>query len=299
MSFFVTKCKGCGKPWAELATDMMLRYRFRRVEAGKAAHSVQGMQFIEEHLHQCPPHAPQMTKKEKKEAGTAKEAQKKPQPSRSGQKETKKSAPTIPAKKSRDAVGKPHRSKKSVGGAALLKATIQHPDSSMDMVIAQLGEQHRISGTTNVGDGIMADAPSCSQPVEGLENSSDDQTKQAEPVGASPRQQLELSSALPPHTRVSPDLPVEMASSTNSAGEAQAPGRAGGSPQRSTERAAITGNASGGDEDEEMENDLSDPASSTTVTPAPPAPAPAPSFSIAVTNSSSGAWAQRRSCILM
>jgi hypothetical protein len=301
MSFFVTKCEGCGQPWAELATDMMVRYRFRRVEAGKAAPSPECMLFIEEHLHECPPHTPLMTKKA---AASAKEAQKKAQHSRSGQKETKKPAPTIPAKKSRDAVEKPHRSKKSVDAAALLKAAIQYADSSTEMAITQPGQQDRISVTTNVGDGIMADAPSCPQPVDGMENRADGHTKEIEQAEASPGQQLESGNAIPLSIEDFSDLPVEMASPTLSNAEIQAAGPAGGSPQRTTERATTIGNSSGGDEDEEMEDEHSDPASENAIAPAPPAQAQAPAVTpapsaTAVSNGFSGAWALQKKCFFM
>jgi hypothetical protein len=301
MSFFVTKCKGCGKPWAELATDMMIKYRFRRVEAGRAAPSVECMRFIEEHLHKCPPQAPLMTRK--KAAGPAKESQKKAQLSRSGQKESRKPASATPAKKSRNAVEKPCRSKKSVDGAALLKAAIQHAESSTETVTGQPGQPDRISTTTNDGDGIMADATSCSQPLDGMENSADIQTKAIEQAGSSLGQQVELGNALPSSTGVFPEPLVDVSSFTDSNAETQAPGRAGGSPQPTTERATAIVSSSGGDEDEEMEDDHSDPASNTAATPASPTPVPAPapasSSSTAVTNSSSGAWAPPRKCIVM
>jgi hypothetical protein len=302
MSFFVTKCEGCGQPWAELATDMMVRYRFRRVEAGKAGPSPECMLFIEEHLHECPPHAPLMTKK--KAAAPVKEAQKKAQHSRLDQKETKKPAPTIPAKKSRDAIEKPHRSKKNIDAAALLKAAIQHPDSSTEMATTQPGQQDRISVTTNVGDGIMADAPSCPQPVDSMENRTDGHTKEIEQAEASPGQQLESGNALPPSIEDFSDLPVEMASPTLSKDETQEAGPAGGPPQRTTERATTNGNSSGGDEDEEMEDEHSDPASESAIAPAPPAQTqalavtPAPSAT-AVSNGSSGAWALQKKCLFM
>lgn len=158
-SLFVTKCRGCEERYAELATDDMLKRRFRQVEANKAPHSAEGARFIREHTNNCPEYA------RKKAEYWAKKEQEKAEARKAAQKPKQKPVPAALAKQNRDAVDKHRRSEKQSGEAIAPASSVKNGNRLVEILAdgpeqqdATPGRQDTISAPPVGHDAATADA---------------------------------------------------------------------------------------------------------------------------------------------
>ena len=174
-SFFVTKCRGCGELYSELATDDMMRRRFRLAEANKAAPNERCEDFIDEHINKCPEYA------RKHAEYLAKKAQPKAEALKAAQKPKQKPVPAVLAKKNRDAVDKHRRGKKQSGEAVAPTSSVKNGDRLVELLADQPGQQDANSGPPPDSDAVTANTTPQLPPLGTTENetaSRDDEVKQ-------------------------------------------------------------------------------------------------------------------------
>jgi hypothetical protein len=175
-SFFVAKCRGCGELYSELATDDMMRRRFRLAEANKAPPNGRCHDFIDDHVNKCPEYARKHAKY------LAKKEQKKMEALKAAQKPKQKPVPAALAKQDRDAVDKHRRSKIQSGEAVAPTSSVKNGDRLVDILADQPGQQDAIFGPPLDRDTATADAAPQLPPLGSTENgtaSRDDEVKKS------------------------------------------------------------------------------------------------------------------------